>query len=179
MARIKDKHTKPEMLLRRALWEQGLRYRMHHAIEKIRPDIVFTAKKVAIFVDGCQWHGCPEHYVFPRTNQEFWANKLKKNTERDIKQTNALISAGWTPIRFWEHEIWSNISGVIDTIVDVLSTGNKPSIGNWRLIEIQIIDPEFDIEQRRCVMLESPIVERITQQKRSTKKWTRHESLNR
>lgn len=173
MARIRDKHTKPEMMLRSALWKQGLRYRVHYAIGKIRPDVVFTKTKVAVFIDGCQWHGCPEHYVFPRTNQMFWANKLKQNTERDIVQTNTLRSAGWLPVRFWEHEIWSNISDVVDTIIGVLSTGTEPSTKNWRLIEVETIDTELDIEQRRCVILESPTIERITQQKRSTKKWDR------
>lgn len=173
MARIRAKNTKPELLLRSALWRRGLRYRVHHKVGNVRPDIVFTTKKVAVFIDGCQWHGCPEHYVFPRTNQEFWADKLKKNTERDISVTSDLKNAGWISMRFWEHQIVSSISDVVDTIIAVLSSGVATDSENWRLIEVQIVDSELDIEKRKYVLLESPTVERTVQQKRSTKKWNR------
>lgn len=176
MARIQAKNTKPELLLRSALWEQGLRYRLHYPIDGIRPDIVFPPKRVAIFIDGCQWHGCPEHYVYPRTNREFWGNKLKKNVERDIAQTGALRSAGWIPLRFWEHEVWSDLSGVVTVIIAHLSTGMERRRENWRLIEVQVVDPERDIESRRSVMLESPTSEDVVERMRSTKKWARSKS---
>ena len=105
MARIKSKDTKPELLLRRALWRQGLRYRLQYRIENIRPDIVFVKARVALFIDGCQWHGCPEHYARPRTNQVFWDQRLRVNAERDTKQTVLLRATGWIPYRIWEHDI--------------------------------------------------------------------------
>jgi len=176
MARIKAKNTKPELLLRSALWQKGLRYRVHHSVGNVRPDIVFIAKKVAIFVDGCQWHGCPEHYVYPRTNREFWDDKLKKNVERDIVQTRALRSAGWIPLRLWEHEIWSDLSTIVDVIISLLSDGRELRRENWRLIRVQIVDSENDTENRHSVMLESPTTEMVVERKRSTKKWNRSKS---
>ena len=177
MARIKAKDTKPELLLRSALWQKGLRYRVHHTVENIRPDIVFMARKVAIFVDGCQWHGCPEHYVHPRTNQDFWDDKLKKNVERDIIQTSALRNAGWIPLRFWEHEIWSDLSTVVDVILSLLSDGTEPHRENWRLIRVQIVDAESDTENRCSVMLESPTTKMVVERKRTTRKWNRTKTL--
>jgi DNA mismatch endonuclease, patch repair protein len=177
MAQIKAKNTKPELLLRKALWEMGYRYRVHHSIERIRPDIVFIGHKVALFVDGCQWHGCPEHYVFPRTNQIFWGEKLKKNVERDISQTRVLRDAGWFPLRIWEHEIWSDLPGVLAEVTSLLSTGAIRDRENWRLIEVNTIDSANDIERRREVRLEAPLDEKIVERKRSTKKWDRTEHL--
>lgn len=173
MARIKPKNTKPELLLRKALWEKGYRYRIHYAIGKIRPDIVFVGRKVALFVDGCQWHGCPEHYVAPRSNQIFWGEKLKKNVERDISQSRMLRDAGWIPLRIWEHEIWADLASVLGVVASLLTTGREPDRENWRVLEVEVIDTENDIERRRAVRLESPLVEQIVERKRSTKKWNR------
>jgi len=178
MARIKAKNTKPELLLRSALWEHGLRYRLHYSIVGVRPDIIFVGKKIAVFVDGCQWHGCPEHYVYPRTRREFWGNKLKKNVERDIAQTMILRKAGWIPLRLWEHEIWSDLSGTVRKIDDLLSTGIGLQNEDWRLIEVQVVDPQLDTERRRLVMLESPTIERVVEGKRSTRKWNRSMTAN-
>ncbi len=178
MARIKAKNTKPELLLRSALWKHGLRYRLHYSVVDVRPDIIFVGKKIAVFVDGCQWHGCPEHYVYPRTRREFWGNKLKKNVERDIAQTMNLRKVGWIPLRFWEHEIWSDLSGTVNIITNLLSTGIDLHNEDWRLIEVQVVDPQLDTEQRRLVMLESPTTEKVVESKRSTRKWNRSKSEN-
>lgn len=70
----------------------------------VRPDVAFTHVKLAIFIDGCFWHGCPDHKSQPRTNAHYWGPKLSGNAERDRLQTRALINAGWTVLRFWEHE---------------------------------------------------------------------------
>lgn len=86
----RSQHTRPEVLLRQALWRAGLRYRLHTRTPVGRPDIVFPRQKVAIFIDGCFWHGCPEHYVRPRSRPEFWAAKLLTNFERDHRQTREL-----------------------------------------------------------------------------------------
>lgn len=105
MARVRQQGTGPEVNLRRELWSTGLRYRVNVSVECIRPDIVFRSARVAVFVDGCFWHGCPDHYTKPKTNPTFWARKLNANVERDIRQTAALESAGWRVLRFWEHEV--------------------------------------------------------------------------
>ena len=100
--------TKPEMALRRALHQRGYRYRKDYRLDldggrRVRPDIAFTARKVAIFVDGCFWHACPEHGSKPRNNEWYWGPKLVRNVERDRLNDAALALAGWTVIRLWEH----------------------------------------------------------------------------
>ena len=94
IARNPSHGTKPETLLRSALWRRGLRYRLEYKTEWGRPDLTFLGPKVAIFIDGCFWHGCPEHYVRPRTREAFWQKKLKENVNRDRRQilTFALAS---------------------------------------------------------------------------------------
>ena len=104
MSRIRGKNTGPEMILRKALWSARLRYRLHARIVG-RPDVAFVGARVAVFVDGCFWHGCPMHSVKPKTNGSFWAAKLARNKARDKVVTAALQSDGWTVIRFWEHEV--------------------------------------------------------------------------
>ncbi|MGP3660941.1 very short patch repair endonuclease [Burkholderia gladioli] len=126
MARIRGKDTRPELLLRKALWRQGLRYRLGVKVEGTRPDLVFCAQRVVVFVDGCFWHGCPCHYVRPRSGAEFWAAKLAANTTRDRRQTRLLLDAGWTVLRIWEHEINSDLEGVLDRLVNVCIGPNLP-----------------------------------------------------
>jgi DNA mismatch endonuclease, patch repair protein len=100
--------TKPELALRHALHRLGYRYRKDYRLDldggrRVRPDIAFTARKVAVFVDGCFWHACPEHGSKPRANEWYWGPKLIKNVERDRINDAALILAGWTVVRLWEH----------------------------------------------------------------------------
>ena len=99
--------TKPELALRAALHAQGYRYRKDHRLDlplrRVRPDIAFTARKVAVFVDGCFWHACPEHGSKPKNNEWYWSPKLEKNVERDRAVDHALAQAGWTVVRLWEH----------------------------------------------------------------------------
>lgn len=100
--------TKPEVALRSALHRMGFRFRKDFRLDlgevKVRPDIVFTAKRIAVFVDGCFWHVCPEHGRQPTTNEWYWAPKLRRNMERDQRVNAALKAAGWTVVRLWEHE---------------------------------------------------------------------------
>lgn len=101
--------TRPEVALRSALHARGLRFRKDHRLPvgegvAVRPDIVFTAARVAVFVDGCFWHSCPEHATTPKRNAEFWRQKLTRNVQRDQRDTAALEAAGWTVMRVWEHE---------------------------------------------------------------------------
>ncbi len=100
--------TKPELALRHALHRLGYRYRKDYRLDldsgrRVRPDIVFTARKVAVFLDGCFWHACPEHGSKPKANEWYWNPKLLKNVERDRMNDAALILAGWTVLRLWEH----------------------------------------------------------------------------
>ncbi|MFX0108638.1 MAG: very short patch repair endonuclease, partial [Candidatus Hodarchaeota archaeon] len=89
--------------LRRALWAEGLRFRTHYCKEKI--DIAFPSKKLAIFVDGCFWHGCPIHSHLPKSHEDYWHPKLKKNIERDCAKNTRLEAQGWRVLRFWEHDL--------------------------------------------------------------------------
>lgn len=99
--------TKPEVRLRSALQRRGLRFRKNLLLRlgsvRVRPDVVFPARKVAIFVDGCFWHRCPAHGVSPRSNSAYWQEKLDGNVARDTKVTAQLRAQGWTVIRVWEH----------------------------------------------------------------------------
>lgn len=108
MQAIRRADTKPEVLLRSALHRAGYRFRKDLSIytssRRVRPDIVFTARKVAVFVDGCFWHCCPQHGRQPSVNSGYWSPKLQRNVERDRLADAALRSDGWTVIRIWEHE---------------------------------------------------------------------------
>jgi DNA mismatch endonuclease (patch repair protein) len=108
MRAIKRAGTKPEIALRSALHRLGYRYRKDHRLDlaegvRVRPDIVFTARKVAVFVDGCFWHACPEHGRQPSVNEWYWAPKLRRTVERDRAADLALAAAGWQVVRLWEH----------------------------------------------------------------------------
>lgn len=141
MSRIRGTNTQPELLLRKALWTKGLRYRLHSKIEGIRPDIVFKTNRLAVFVDGCFWHGCPLHYVRPRSKPEFWADKLRANTVRDQIQTLRLIEDGWMVLRFWEHEIKSGLEQVVALVLNVYN--NPANVITSRPV-VTRIDPQSD-----------------------------------
>jgi DNA mismatch endonuclease (patch repair protein) len=101
--------SKPELALRSALHRTGLRFRVDHPIRTpgrrpVRPDVVFPVRRVAVFVDGCFWHGCPTHGTQPTTNGSYWAQKIEANRHRDTSTTNTLEADGWTVLRFWEHD---------------------------------------------------------------------------
>lgn len=104
MSRNKGRDTAPELKLRKLCWSMGLRYRLRSRITG-KPDFVFLREKVAVFVDGCFWHGCPEHYVAPATRPDFWSAKLAANRARDEAVNGALLAAGWTVFRVWEHDL--------------------------------------------------------------------------
>lgn len=104
----RSRDTQPELAVRRLVHAAGLRYRVDYAplrnLRRLRADIVFTRAKVAVFVDGCFWHGCPEHHTAAKTNKEFWSAKVTGNRERDSRTNSILQEAGWAVLRFWEHE---------------------------------------------------------------------------
>ncbi len=105
--RQKTRNTAPEMALRRELHALGLRYRVDVAVlpgVRRRPDVVFTAAHLAVFVDGCFWHRCPRHATTPRNNANWWAAKLQRTVDRDRDTDQRLVDAGWLVVRVWEHE---------------------------------------------------------------------------
>lgn len=106
MKKQRRRDTKPEAALRSELWRRGLRYRVDVAVvgRRRRVDIAFTRAKVAVFVDGCFWHCCPEHGSVPKANREWWLQKLGANERRDRDTDSELHAAGWLTIRVWEHE---------------------------------------------------------------------------
>lgn len=107
MSAARRQDTKPEIDLRRILHARGFRYRVAYPVPG-RPrrtvDIAFTRVKVAVFLDGCFWHGCPEHGTVPSANRAWWVIKLEANAARDQDSTAFLESQGWMVLRFWEHE---------------------------------------------------------------------------
>ncbi len=96
----------PELAVRKRIHTAGLRYRVDFAPlgGRRRADIVFTRKRIAVFIDGCYWHGCPQHATFPKRNSDYWLPKLQRNVERDRDTDRLLRKAGWIVLRFWEHE---------------------------------------------------------------------------
>jgi DNA mismatch endonuclease (patch repair protein) len=103
----RKRDTRPELAIRSELHRRGFRYRVDaRPVPTLRckADIVFRPKKVAVFVDGCFWHGCPDHGTKPKTNADYWHAKIGRNVERDRLNGLRLRDAGWTVIRVWEHD---------------------------------------------------------------------------
>ena len=113
--------TKPELALRAALHARGYRYRKDFRLDlplrRVRPDIAFTRRKVAVFIDGCFWHACPAHGTKPKSNEWYWSPKLARNVERDRAADQALVQAGWTVVRLWEH---TPLADAVALVVDAV-----------------------------------------------------------
>lgn len=104
MRRVKSRDTSCELLLRSALHRRGLRYSLRRRLPG-SPDVVLVAARVAVFVDGCFWHGCPEHCRRPASNSAYWHEKIDRNMARDRRVTAELDALGWRVVRLWEHEV--------------------------------------------------------------------------
>ncbi|MCA9562995.1 MAG: very short patch repair endonuclease [Myxococcales bacterium] len=107
MKSAKRRDTGPELKVRRRLFRMGFRYRVDISpVSSIRSraDLVFKAVKVAVFIDGCFWHGCPEHGTWPKQNGDWWRRKIEANQHRDWRVTEQLRDSGWLVLRFWEHQ---------------------------------------------------------------------------
>lgn len=118
MRAIKRTDTKPEVALRHRLHARGLRFRKDLRLDlpggRVRPDVVFTKRKVAVFVDSCFWHVCPEHGRQPTSNEWYWAPKLSRTVERDRQADQLLRENGWIVVRVWEHE---RVDDSVDRVV--------------------------------------------------------------
>lgn len=130
MQAIRSRDTKPEKLIRRLVHANGLRYRVAaKPLPDLRrtADMVFRAAKVAVFIDGCYWHGCPEHYVAPKTNPGYWSDKVARNMARDRDTDQRLTEAGWLVLRFWEHSSAEECAAEISRLVTErrISQSNK------------------------------------------------------
>lgn len=107
MSRQTSRDTAQELAVRRLLHAQGLRYRLHVSVPGLprrSMDVAFGRLRIAVYFDGCFWHGCPEHATSPRANAEWWRSKLDRNVARDKETTAHLRARGWSVMRFWEHE---------------------------------------------------------------------------
>ncbi|MGW0315488.1 very short patch repair endonuclease [Streptomyces flavidovirens] len=116
MSRQASRDTTPEVAVRRLLYAAGIRYRLNVRVPDMPRrtiDIAFPRAKVAVFLDGCFWHGCPEHATHPKSNAEWWREKLARNIARDRETTDHLTAAGWTVLRFWEHEAPSKVAASV------------------------------------------------------------------
>ncbi len=118
MSRQVSRDTAQEVAVRQLLFRWGLRYRVNAKVPGMprrTVDILFPGPKVAVFLDGCFWHGCPEHATSPKANADWWRAKLDRNVTRDLETTRHLVDSGWTVLRFWEHEPPTEIARTVYT----------------------------------------------------------------
>lgn len=124
----RGRDTKPELRLRSAVHRLGLRFRKHQAITvngvRVRPDLVFKRARIAVFLDGCLWHSCPHHGMIPKANRPYWAQKFRRNVERDFRVNDALAAEGWRVVRVWEHEDPNEAAQLIRRALRAASTPN-------------------------------------------------------
>jgi DNA mismatch endonuclease (patch repair protein) len=116
MQAVKQFDTTPEVELRKALWAIGLRYSLRRRVHETRPDLVFPREMVAVFVDGCFWHGCPAHYSAPVRNAKFWRDKLRYNRSKDRRDVRRLRAANWVVVRVWECAVRCDVAQTVDMV---------------------------------------------------------------
>jgi DNA mismatch endonuclease, patch repair protein len=120
MSRTAQRDNSGERALRSELHRRGLRFRLHRSMlanSRRTVDIAFSFSKVAVFVDGCFWHGCPEHGTWPKNNRAFWRAKIEQNVARDRDTDRRLNAAGWTVVRIWTHEPVRGAANRIETTI--------------------------------------------------------------
>jgi DNA mismatch endonuclease (patch repair protein) len=116
----RGRDTKPELAVRRLVHARGLRYRVNARVEpdlRRTADLLFSRARVAVFIDGCYWHGCPDHFSPPKTNVDYWQAKISRNQERDAETTSLLRGRQWTVLRHWSHEEAAAVADQIEAAV--------------------------------------------------------------
>ncbi|WP_329127844.1 very short patch repair endonuclease [Streptomyces sp. NBC_01465] len=136
MSRQTSRDTTAERSVRQLLHASGHRYRIHYPVPDMprrKIDIAFTRAKVAVLIDGCFWHGCPQHATYPKANARWWREKLDRNIARDRETTDHLRAAGWEVLRFWEHESTETVTERITASVESRRAerlgGKEPDLG--------------------------------------------------
>lgn len=132
MSRQASRDTAPEVAVRKLLHASGYRYRLNERVPHMSRrtiDIAFTRAKVAVFLDGCFWHGCPEHATQPKSNAEWWRQKLDRNMARDAETTAHLVAEGWTVLRFWEHQAPVQVAEKVAEVVDQEKSAKRTGRG--------------------------------------------------
>ena len=119
MRAIKSKDTRFEIEFRSELWKRGLRYRVKYSLPG-KPDLVFVESKVLVFLDSCFWHGCRWHCRMPKSNVNYWDEKIRSNRCRDESVTVECRRLGWTVLRFWEHSIRRDLSGCLHKVIEAV-----------------------------------------------------------
>jgi DNA mismatch endonuclease, patch repair protein len=119
LGRVRSNDTALELRFRKTLWAEGLRYRLRLKLPG-SPDLVFLRARLVVFIDGCFWHGCPEHYRRPPTNVDFWRQKVERNMARDRRVDQELAELGWAVLRVWEHEITKDLPGAVARTVEAV-----------------------------------------------------------
>lgn len=127
MSRIRSKNTQPELALRRALWAEGVRgWRVHCKDIPGKPDLAFTRWRVAIFVDGCFWHGHPDYFT-PGKSGDYWDAKIARTQERDRLANEGLAALGWRVLRLWDFEVEEDLQSCVSRLVGELREAGSPS----------------------------------------------------
>ncbi|CAM5659614.1 DNA mismatch repair protein Vsr OS=Streptomyces aurantiogriseus OX=66870 GN=GCM10010251_66420 PE=3 SV=1 [Streptomyces aurantiogriseus] len=132
MSRQASKNTGVELAVRRLLHAAGLRYRVEFPVPGMprrRIDVAFPRAKVAVLIDGCFWHGCPQHATHPKANADWWRSKLDRNMARDRETTEHLVAQGWTVLRFWEHVPPDEVAAAVRAAVDLEKRGRGTAGG--------------------------------------------------
>jgi DNA mismatch endonuclease (patch repair protein) len=131
MSRIRSRDTKPELALRHALWARGIRgWRCHAPGLPGKPDVAFTRWRLAVFVDGCFWHGHPDFFT-PGKSGAYWDAKIARTRERDREANETLSESGWSVLRFWDFEVEQNLLGCVQRVQDALAEAraiNSPAV---------------------------------------------------
>lgn len=169
MSRIRGSGTGPELALAEALGGT-VPYVLNARVDGVRADLVLEARRTAVFIDGCFWHGCPDHYVRPRSNGEFWANKLTENVERDHRQTLGLEARGWRVVRLWEHEVFERPAAAAAA---VLGAGEALPTSDVRVVRVEVVSEAPLVERRVLATLRGAVLVGESVGPRVTAKWRR------
>ena len=143
MSHIRSKNTRPEMLVRRFLWHNGYRYRLHAKQPPGHPDIVIRRLRTAIFVNGCFWHGHSCRNYLPASNRKFWFDKISRNRERDLRDHNLLEADGWMVIVIWECQLSKSLAD--DTLQRLLNTLNLLSSSTTKPVSTYPTEEDYNL----------------------------------